>query len=376
VTAPAPPDEAGEEAAVRTQPARPGRTAAASRQPGVSAVTIDDVAVRAAVSVATVSRALRDLPNVAPSTRERVLAAARELHYVADPSAARLASGRNLAVGLVVPMLGAWYYATAFSGAESVLTVAGYDLLPYTTSGPGGRDGFRERLPFRKRVDGLIAVDSPLLGDHLERLAADGLVVVTIGSRTDAASSLEVENTSAARLAVNHLLGLGHRRIGLIGGLDDEPYGFDAPQERRRGYDEALRAADLVPDPALVVPGNFSLEGGAEAMHRLLHLGVPPTAVFAMSDEMAIGAAQVARDAGLRIPEDLSIIGFDDHDVAAYVGLTTVRQDVLRTGERAAALLLEHLGGTRPDVVHETIPTRLVVRRSTGPPPRGRSTQS
>jgi LacI family transcriptional regulator, repressor for deo operon, udp, cdd, tsx, nupC, and nupG len=355
---------------------RAPRRATRTRRPEPSTspppATIEDVAAHAQVSVATVSRALRGLPNVAPSTRDRVLDAARTLHYVADPSAARLASGRSVAVGLVVPMLGQWYYATAFSGVESVLTASGYDLLPYTTSGPGGPDRFLEQLPFRKRVDGLIVIDVPVLGDSLTRVIEEGVTVVTVGQRTDVASSLETENVAAARLAVGHLVGLGHRRIALIGGLDDDPFGFSAPRDRRRGYLDALAAADLEADPALQVPGNFSLEGGAEAMHRLLHLDAPPTAIFAMSDEMAIGAAQVARDAGLSVPEDLSIVGFDDHDVSAYVGLTTVRQDVLGAGERAAGLLLDHLAGRRTDAVHETVATRLVVRRTTGPPPRAR----
>jgi LacI family transcriptional regulator, repressor for deo operon, udp, cdd, tsx, nupC, and nupG len=359
-----PPGGRGSRSPGPVTPPRPERAA--------GTVTIEDVASRAEVSVATVSRALRGLPNVAPSTRERVMHAARDLHYVADPAAARLASGRSAAVGLVVPVFGQWYYATAFSGVESRLTASGYDLLPYTTSGPGGLDEFLHRLPFRKRVDGLIVVDAPEVSARLAQVARDGVRVVTVGLRTEHGSSLVVENTAAARLAVNHLTGLGHRRIALIGGLEDDPFAFTAPRDRRAGYLDALAAADLEVDPDLFVPGNFSLEGGAEAMHRLLHLQTPPTAVFAMSDEMAIGAAQVARDTGLRVPEDLSIVGFDDHEVAAYVGLTTVRQDVLRTGERAAELLLALLAGDRPEPVHETIATRLMVRRTTGPPPRGR----
>jgi LacI family transcriptional regulator, repressor for deo operon, udp, cdd, tsx, nupC, and nupG len=335
----------------------------------VLVATIEDVAARAQVSVATVSRALRGLPNVAPSTRERVMVAATDLHYVADPSAARLASGRNLAIGLVVPMFGPWYYARAFSGVESVLTVAGYDLLPYTTSGPGGLDAFVQRLPFRKRVDGLIVVDGPPLTGRLAQVVREGVHVVTVGVRTDIASSIVIDNVGAARTVVDHLVALGHRRIALISGLDDDPFGFTAPSDRWRGYLDALAAAGIAEDPALVVAGNFSPEGAGEAMHQLLALPEPPTAVFAMSDEMAMGAAQVARDAGLAIPQDLSIAGFDDHELARYVGLTTVRQDVLRVGERAAELLLEHLSGLRTVVTHEVAPTSLVVRGTTGPAP-------
>lgn len=337
--------------------------------------TIEDVARAASVSVATVSRALRGLPNVAPSTRQRVLRAAHELHYVADPSAARLAGGRSRTIGLVVPMLGQWFYSQFFTGVEAVLVAAGYDVLPFTLSGPGGRDGFVARLPFRKRVDGVIVVDGPFDGDQLTRLLDAAPCGVTVGLRCDQASSLNVDNVAAARLAVGHLTGLGHRRIAIIGGDPDDPFGFSAPHERLTGYRQALRAAGVEPDPRLVVAGNFSPEGGAEAMHRLLQLDDPPTAVFATSDEMAIGAVQVARDAGLRVPENLSMVGFDDHVLAEYVGLTTIWQDVAGQGERAAQLLLETLA--RPEaerreaVRHQVQTARLVVRRTTAPPPAG-----
>lgn len=335
--------------------------------------TIDDVARAAAVSVATVSRALRGLPNVAPSTRERVLAAAVELDYVADPSASRLASGSTRTVGLVVPMLGQWYYATAVGGAEGVLVAAGYDLLPLSTAGPGGLEGFLARMPFRKRTDGLLVIDAALTPEQLAAVDAAAEHVVTIGHGAEQVTSVHVENRGAARLAVQHLIGLGHRRIAMIGGMEDDPFQFRVPVDRYQGYREALEAADLPVEPALTVGGNFSMEGGAEAMHALLHLDPPPTAVFALSDEMAIGAMQVARDAGWRIPEDLSIVGFDDHDVAAYLGLTTVRQDVVRLGERAAELLLARLDGSQPEVVHEVAPTRLLVRRTTAPPSPARA---
>ena len=337
--------------------------------------TIEDVARAAQVSVATVSRALRGLPNVAPSTRSRVVAAANELDYVADPTASRLAGGRRLVLGLVVPMLGQWFYAKLFSGIEAVATVAGYDVLPFTTSGPGGSERFIRQLPFRKRVDGLILADAPLSDIQFEAVMRTGVPVVSLGSFAPGVSGIAVDNIAASRLAVGHLTALGHTRIALIGGSPDDPFRFSVPVDRFHGYQDALRTAGLSFDPSLVVPGNFSAEGGAEAMQKLLGAPSPPTAVFACSDEMAIGAMQVARDAGLRVPEDVSMIGIDDHDVSAYVGLTTIRQDVTGQGERVARLLLERLqsDAVGQEEVHEVHPTRLVVRRSTGPPPTART---
>jgi LacI family transcriptional regulator, repressor for deo operon, udp, cdd, tsx, nupC, and nupG len=329
--------------------------------------TIEDVARRANVSVATVSRALRRLPNVAPETRDRVLAAAYELDYIADPHASRLAGGRMMTIGLVVPILGSWYYAKLFSAVESVVAEVGYEVRPFTMSGPGGVERFLLDLPFRKRVDALLVADSLNGPDELERVADAGVPMLTLGAWAPFASSLTVDNVASARSAVAHLTGLGHRRVAIIGGADDDPFHFSAPIDRHRGYTDALRAVGVTPDPALAVSGRFTVEGGAAAMHHLLGLADPPTAVFACSDEMAIGAMQVARDAGHDVPGDLSVVGFDDHDVAEPLGLTTVRQDVVGLGQRAAHRLLGLLEHAGPPFTHEIHPSHLVVRRSTAP---------
>lgn len=336
-----------------------------------ASATIEDVAREAQVSVATVSRALRGLPNVAPSTRARVMGAAKRLHYVADPTAVRLAGGRRLALGLVVPMLGQWFYSRLYSGIETVATLNGYDVLPFAISGPSGPDRFLERLPYRKRVDGLILVDVPFMAEQFERVVGTGEPVVTLGALVPGTWGLAVDNVAVGRAAVQHLLELGHRRIAVIGGLEDDPFHFSVPLDRYRGYREALEDAGIEPDPVLSVPGHFSADGGAEAMHTLLERSRPPTAVFACSDEMAIGAIQIARDAGLRVPEDLSVIGVDGHDLAAYVGLTTIEQDVTGQGERVAELLLDRLrrGDDPGEDVHVVHPAQLVVRRTTAHPP-------
>jgi LacI family transcriptional regulator, repressor for deo operon, udp, cdd, tsx, nupC, and nupG len=337
--------------------------------------TIEDVARRAQVSVATVSRALRDLPNVAPATRERVAAAARDLQYVADPSASRLAGGRGLTVGMVVPSLARWYDAQLLAGAEAELAgsdrtdarAGGYELLPFSSASIGGMDHFFGTRPFRKRVDGLIVAEGPLEEDQIERIADAGVALVTVGFLHEETPGLTIDHAAAAGLAVAHLAGLGHRRVALLGGVD-ETLRFSPLSERYRGYTDAIEGAGLDADPRLAVPGACSLRGGADAMHRLLELPAVPTALVACSDEMAIGAMQVARDAGLRVPGELSIVGIDDHDVAEYVGLTTVGQDVIGQGARAVQLLLEYLTEGTAEVVHETSPTRLLVRRTTGPP--------
>lgn len=330
--------------------------------------SISDVAAQAGVSVATVSRALRGLPNVAPSTRDRVLIAARDLDYIADPNASRLAEGRTKTIGMVVPLFTQWFFTQCVAGAEAVLTAAGYDVLLYNVSGADGRVRFLESMPFRKRVDGIIVIDLPLDGEEIARLNEAAVPVVTIGLRIEGFPSVTIDNVAAAREATEHLIGLGHERIALLSNLIDDPLQFRAPVDRRDGYRQALRRHGLAVDPQLDVPGNFSFEGGAEAMAQALLTEDPPTAVFAESDEMAIGAIKTARDAGLAVPEDLSIIGFDDHEMARYVGLTTMAQPVVAEGEVAGTLLLEQL--TDPPegkVPHVELPTELVVRSTTAP---------
>ncbi len=332
--------------------------------------TIGDVARAAEVSVATVSRALRGLPNVAPATRARVIAAAEELDYVADPQASRLAAGRSRTVGVVVPRMGQWYYASLLEAIDAIVRTANHDLLPFTLPDPSARQRFLELLPFRKRVDGLVVVDVPMSDDDLGRMAETDIPVVTVGLRTRAFSSLTVDNHQGARLATEHLLGLGHRRIGFVGGHQPEPFDFPIPSQRRAGYEAALAGRGVEVRPELEVDAELNAAGGAEAMTALLHLEPRPTAVFVMADEMAVGAMQVARDLGLRVPEDVSIVGFDDHDLAEYLGLTTVRQEVAAQGRAAAGWLLEALlAPEEMELHHQTLPTRLLVRRSTAAPP-------
>lgn len=331
--------------------------------------SIRDVAARAGVSVATVSRALRGLPHVAPGTRARVLGAAQELRYVADPHAARLAAGRTTTIGMVVPLLHQWFFGQVVSGVEAVLDAAGYDLLLYNVSRPETRARFLASQPFRKRVDGLIVVDLPLDDGAQATLAHAATPVVTVGIRSARFPSITIDNVAGAATASRHLVNLGHEHIGLIGNHPDDPLHFTAPLERRKGYQSVLRDQGLAVRPDLDVPGGFSLEGGAEAMAVLLAAKHPPTAVFSMSDEMAVGALRTVRNAGLRVPGDISVVGFDGHEMAEVLGLTTVAQPVVAQGEAAARRLLEVIAGADPDAPHPAVlPTALRVRETTGPP--------
>lgn len=332
--------------------------------------SIGDVAQLAGVSVATVSRAIRGLPNVSPATRDRVLKAAEELHYVAHPHASRLAAGRTMTVGMAVPLLTQWFFTQVVAGAEAVLAANGYDVLLYGVPDPRAMRRFVDDTQVSKRVDGLILVDLPLTDTELAELCERG-ALVTVGLAPQCAPSVTINNVDAAMTATRHLVNLGHRRIGLISHLPDQSLAFTAPLQRREGYERVLADAGIEVRDDLVVPGNFALQGGAEAMAQLLGVERPPTAVFAESDEMAIGALKTVRDAGLNVPGDISIVGFDDHEMAAFNDLTTIAQPAIQQGETAATLLLDLLrsppNAPADEVTSVVMPTRLVVRATTGP---------
>lgn len=330
---------------------------------------IRHVAARAGVSVGTVSRALRGQPGVAPATRHRVQTAAGELGYVASPSAASLASGRTMSIGVVVPFITRWFYASVVQGAEGVLAAAGYDMLLYDLA---GRADARNRLLsgrfLEKRVDAalLVTLDlNPVEREALRRL--DRPIVLVGGS--SGFPSVSVDDVRVGVTATEHLVGLGHRRIAFVG-VDRSTRGtFLAAGDRRRGYRRALRSVGVAADRDLEAAGDFTIASGREAMQSLMRLEEPPTAIFAASDEMAMGCLHAIRQAGLQVPEDFSVIGIDDHEMSPLHDLTTVAQPVNEQGRVAASLLLEQLQGG--DVAADTtvvVPTELVVRATTGPP--------
>ena len=338
---------------------------------------IDDVARLAGVSTATVSRALRGLPTVSESTRARVRAAAEQLKYTASPSASRLAGGRTGTVAVVVPWITRWFFSTVVEAAEQTLRQAGYDLLLYNL---GGQEHARQRLlratTLHERADAVMLVATPMRAAELPAITDHQLPGVTVssGAVVPGWPSVRIDDVIAAHTATRHLLDLGHRRIANISGDSAEELAFTTHLDRRRGYREALMAAGVTPELRLDVEAPFTVEGGSRAAAELLRRGEPPTAILAACDEMAMGAMATLRLAGLRVPEDVSVIGIDDHDLAGAVGLTTVAQPAAEQGRRAAAVLLEALAGeTRDhgDAKPVILPTRLVVRESTGPP-RGR----
>ena len=330
--------------------------------------SIEDVARHAGVSIATVSRALRGLPDVAPSTRDRVLASATELNYVASPFAARLASGRTTTVGLVVPFVNRWFFAEVISTVETALRHAGFDLLLYNLGDAEGRCRFFDVMPMRKRVDGVLVASLVLDDGEFDALTELKRPVGLLGLDREGFLSSRIDDVASARAAVDHLIEAGHRRIALIGGDTDDPMAFTPPLHRRDGYRDALQAVGVDVDPELEHLGYFTVEGGREAARHLLALDDRPTALFAESDEMAYGALREVRDAGLRVPQDVAVIGFDDQPLSELLDLSTIRQPVadeaLDITTRLLAMIADDTDEppTHPAIV---LPTELVIRGST-----------
>jgi LacI family transcriptional regulator, repressor for deo operon, udp, cdd, tsx, nupC, and nupG len=328
--------------------------------------SIEDVARLAGVSIATVSRALRGLPDVASATRDRVFAAATELDYVASPFAARLASGRTATVGLVVPFVNRWFFAEVIDTVETALRKAGFDLLLYNLGDEDGRSRFFDLMPMRKRVDAVVIASLVLSDEEFTALSSLNVPVALLGLERDGFLCSLIDDVASARAAVEHLLSLGHRRIGLIGGDTDDPMRFTPPLHRRDGYRDALRAAGLDLDPDLEVLGYFTVAGGGEAAERLLSITERPTALFAESDEMAYGALRTIRRAGLRVPADVAVIGFDDQANAELMDLSTMRQPVAEQALDVTSRLLAVIGDPEThELTSVVLPTELIVRGST-----------
>lgn len=332
--------------------------------------TIRDVAAQAGVSAATVSRALRGHRSISQATRQKVEAAAAELGYVLAPTASDRAR-----VAVVMPFLDRWYFAQVLDGAERTFAGKGILVLIHRLVDlDDRRRALLGDIP-RREADGVLLVNVPPAPDEAALLADRRIPLVLLGAQLPGVSSVEIDDVAAARSATLHLVELGHRHIGMVSGRPFERIPFTAPPERRRGFLLAHKEAGLAWDPNLEVTADFTVRGAQRAAASLLDRADRPTAVFAESDEMAFGVIAAARARGLRVPEDLSVVGIDDHDLAESTGLTTVAQPVRTLGELAAlqlAGMIAHHGEPTP-VQRVSVPTMLIVRESTAaPPPRVR----
>lgn len=336
---------------------------------GKGRATIRDIAKLAGVSVATVSRVLNDRPDVARNTRDSVLRVVRAHNFTTNRNARALTVGRTGLIGFTIPNVRAEYFAAILSGAAEALYEQDMRAVICPTLEEHDREVTLLEHLMQGSTDGAIVLLPSESSDELKALGAHGFPVVVVDPREqldEGIPAVSASHWAGAKEAVDHLLSLGHRRIGAITG----PRGWSATEERVEGYHTALAGAGVLPTDELLVDGDFRLVGGHRAASALLDLPDRPTAIFAFNDNMAIGTLQAARERGLHVPEDLSIVGFDDSEHGRIVTppLTTVRQPLEEMGRIAVSLLLRLIDGQRLEALRVELATRLVVRDSTGPP--------
>lgn len=332
-------------------------------------VTIYDVASRAGVAISTVSRVLNGSAEVAEGTRKRVQDAIEELRFQPQRIAKTLASQQATSLAVALPSATSLFYVEILKGVKDVLRGTDIDLL-LCNLGSAQPTETLQRFIDRGAVDGLLLVSLPVAGGLAERLERMHAPVVLLGSRRNDIDSFYWDDSKGARDATEHLISLGHKRIGLI---TSHPWSHNT-EPRVRGYREALETAGMPFDPQLVVSGEttkhagFSEEAGAEAMAKLLELSDVPTAVFCVSDVQAYGAWSHARSVGLIVPRDISILGYDNLKLSRFLDLSTMDQQMYEIGSRAARRLLDRIRQHSSDVIDEKIETNLIQRGSTAAP--------
>jgi DNA-binding LacI/PurR family transcriptional regulator len=315
------------------------------------------------VSVATVSRVLNDIPVVRTEMRDRVREAIAELGYRPSSTARSLSLGRSQAIGVVAPFFTTPSVVERLRGVSQRAGHHGYGLMLFDVETPEQRAGaFRDFAP--GRLDGLLVISLPLLDAEVEGLQRDGLPVVMVDVSHPRVPHVVIDDARGGELATEHLLARGHRRIGFVGDRPDNPFGFISSEQRRRGFRRALRRARVRAAPELEVRGRHGREEARALGRALLDRDDRPTAVFAASDTHAVGVLEAAHALALRVPEDVAVIGFDDIELAAPLGLSTVRQPLRQSGACGADILLAAIAG-RPAKPAQLDALTVVARRTT-----------
>lgn len=334
--------------------------------------TINDVAARAGVSRTTTSRVLNNHPRVDEATRSRVLRAIDELGYVPSPAARSLSWGRTSTIDVVASYLTRPQSVERLSGAESVIGGSALDIIIHNVESPERRERYLRSLPTSNRTDGVLLISLPPTTALLRELVGGPVPVVLIDVHGPATEGLPVvrgDDLAGGRLVARYLYTLGHRSIGFVADSFDNPYGFTSSRDRYTGFTELLEGLGVEVQAAL---GAHGAKTAHDLAVRLL-TGLPrPTAVFAASDTQALGVLSAARDLGLAVPGDLTVVGYDDISVADPIGLTTVRQHLFESGRAGAEILLGEIQqrSSVPPVI--TLEPELVVRTTSAPPKEGR----
>jgi LacI family transcriptional regulator len=327
-------------------------------------ITIGDVAAQAGVSVATVSKVLNGRYGVAPATSTRVKAVIEELGYEASLIARSLRSHRTNVIGILVADFEP-FSTELLKGAALAIHGSDYEVVVYSGGHGHNQAGWERR--YMSRLSGTLTDGTILVTPTVVDIVNDSPVVaVDAHTGSSGMPTVSSDNLKGAIVATEHLIGLGHRRIGFLAGRPD----LESAQLRELGYRQALAAAGIAVDPELVLVGGYTAADAAAPARQLLQMDHPPTAIFAANDLSAIETIEAAQALGLRVPDDVSVVGFDNVPESALIDptLTTIDQSIQQMGFEAVRLLIALIDDPGRPPVHVTLPTELVVRQSSGPP--------
>jgi len=326
--------------------------------------TIYDVAAIAGVSILTVSRVLNAPEQVQEATRTRVLAAIDQLNFVPRAEAAARARKGTGRIGILAPFFTYRSFTDRFRGVVTALADLSFELVVYSVTSSAQRDGYLAKIALNRQLDGLIVMALAVDDVATQRLLSHDLATVLIEVANPSFSCVEIDNEAGGRLAAEFLLERGHRRFAFVGDSEVPNYAIPTSDWRLAGYRGSLRQAGLALPDAYIALAPHGMEQACQMTHQLLDLPEPPSAVFAPSDTQALGVLKAARERGLRVPAELAVVGFDDVEIADYIGLTTIRQPLKESGRIAVELLLARLAdGSRP-IQRVTLPLTLVQRET------------
>ncbi len=329
--------------------------------------TIRDVAKRANVGIATVSRVLNENPAVSDETREKVLTAIDDLNYTPNPIARQLSTGRTLTIGVILPYLTLPSYIERLRGVQRALIDSEYDLVIFNIGNPSQRDAYFQDLSRKTRVDGMLIISLPPSNEQANHILKSSIPTVLIDSDHPSLCCILADDVEGGRMAASHLVGLGHKKIAFLSDYLDTPF-HPAMRYRYQGYREVLTESGIDFNPQYLKEGERGRLNARKMAQQLLLLDDPPTAIFASSDTQAIGVLDTAHAMGVKVPEELSVIGYDNIRDSEYVNLATIDQNLYSSGVEGARMLLEVLSNTLDPPSKRYVSLELLVRETTAPP--------
>lgn len=326
---------------------------------------IVEIAKKAGVSPATVSRALRGMHHVNERTRKKIIEAAQLLEYPIRPDLLPAsATTRTNTIGVIAPFISRWYFSQAIAGVEQALREAGMDLLLYNFAQVDARQRVFQQKKLVGKVDGLIVISLPPTDREFEQILGLGIPVALVGIPDKRCSCVSIDDVLGAQMATEHLIEMGHREIATMVGQNSFAFEFEVADQRRLGFLQALDKHGIEFNPAYEIVAGFDSHTSELAMDEFLRRKQLPTAIFCQSDEMAFGVLRSITKKGLKVPDDISIVGYDNHDFAQSVGLTTIAQPVQFLGQLAASQIMAKIGNSESKIAQIKVPTSLVIRES------------